>query len=85
MVNPMTAATTPDIAPRLVEGEPVCSGEECPEHFTGKDAFLYVHHHCRRANKLGVEIHSGDPCTPGLRRQRDALQAEIDRLQRKGK
>ena len=58
-----TADTTPDIAPRLVEGEPVCSGEECPHYAACEwDCFSY--------------------CPPGLRRQRDALQAERDAARR---
>ena len=80
MVNPMTAATIPDIAPRLVEGEPVCSGEECPACESVVDIYRTL-----VCSVLGRVAPSGRTCVEGLRRQRDALQAEIDRLQRRGK
>jgi hypothetical protein len=73
--------TTPDIAPRLVDNEPYCTGTECP---AWKVQTLEV------PNILGVKwtetrgyCYKGGTfpqaiCIPGLRRQRDALQAERD-------
>jgi len=63
----MTAATTPDIAPRIVDGEPVCSHHECPSWYDGDHCHLEVH-----------PPQYWDACPSGLRRQRDALQAERD-------
>ena len=51
--------TEQKFAPRFEDGEPLCSGEECPHYAACEwDCFSY--------------------CPPGLRAQRDALQAERD-------
>jgi hypothetical protein len=60
-----------DIKPRYVEGEPVCSGEEClcytealrwkfenPSYFCAKDESYYM-------------LKDNIPCIPALRRDRD--------------
>ena len=85
MVNPMTADTTPDIAPRIVDGEPVCD-EHCPRFLDSDDCGTDCDY-CRLDDECDhhAVTDEGGYCIPGLRRQRDALQAEIDRLQRKGK
>jgi hypothetical protein len=58
-----------DIKPRIVEGEPVCSGNECPLKIgLGQ---------CARE---AYELLEGYPCPPGLRAQRDALQAVTDKV-----
>jgi len=61
--------TDPKIAPRIVDGEPVCSVTKCPSWgdclgklFSTSDTLSF--------DKL--------VCAPGLRAQRDALQAERD-------
>ena len=66
----LTAATTPDIAPRLVNGEPVCSGTKCRRHPSNQEDGP----ECQQ----GLTGDVGDPCILGLRRQRDALQSERD-------
>ena len=65
-------ATTPDIAPRMVEGEPVCTGPECS---------AWLDDHCAQ-EETSPEYHT--PCAPGLRRQRDALQTEVEKLRAAG-
>jgi len=77
----MTSETTPDIAPRIVDGEPYCTGTECP---AWKVQTLEVPNtlgvkwtetrgHCSKGGTFPQAV-----CIPGLRRQRDALQAERD-------
>jgi hypothetical protein len=66
-------ATKPEIRPRFVDGEPVCSGEECPA-FPGPHK--YVWQACVPNDMVGALV----PCIPGLRAQRDALLAERDAL-----
>ena len=70
----LTAATTPDIAPRLVEGEPVCSGSECPYWYPQINGSI-APDNCEHGP-------TGRLCIPALRAQRDALQAEQDAARR---
>jgi hypothetical protein len=71
-----------DINPRIVDGEPVCSGEECPcceKSHIDKDGTLRVF--CNAGGTPG----SGWTylCIHGLRAQLDALQAERDEARRR--
>jgi len=70
----MTSETTPDIAPRLVEGEPVCSGTKCRRHPSNQEDGP----ECQQ----GLTGDVGDPCILGLRRQRDAHIKERDAAKR---
>jgi hypothetical protein len=54
---------TTDIKPRIVDGEPVCCGGECPADNSDGD--------CGESGELGKFIMPGDPCIPALRAQRD--------------
>jgi hypothetical protein len=60
----------PKIAPRIVDGEPVCSWIKCPSFRNPGCA-------CEHLPGLGGYIIEGDPCIPGLRAQRDDLAAEL--------
>jgi len=66
----MTASTIPDIAPRLVDGEPVC------------DRGCYFSEHINDGPDGCPMSAFDEPCIPGLRRQRCALQAERDAARR---
>ncbi len=71
--------TDPKIAPRIVDGEPCCPGEECPEAAPWEHGIIQcnlIQYH--RTNLVKVNY----PCLPGLRAQRDALQAERDSARR---
>ena len=59
-----------EIKPRIVDNEPVCSGEECPACESVADI-----HRTLVCSVLGRVAPSGRTCVEGLRRQRDALQA----------
>lgn len=52
-----------DIKPRIVDGEPICSGDLC-EHFRGGGE-------CNFVLSESWALHPDDPCIPALRQQRD--------------
>jgi hypothetical protein len=63
-----------EINPRIVDGEPVCSGSECPEckFYGGTGMGTYV---CK---ETGGVAPVNNYCIPGLRRQRDeAIDAAV--------
>jgi hypothetical protein len=62
--------TEPKIAPHIVNGEPTCSGEECPAWESVSD--ICEMHVCTAARGRPV-AHADKLCLPGLRRQRDDL------------
>jgi hypothetical protein len=68
----------PEIAPRIVNGEPTCSGEACPafKETTG------MNDECFAEMAFGEWINEGDDCIPGLRRQRDERTEERDAARR---
>jgi hypothetical protein len=73
-------ATNPDIAPRIVEEEPMCSGEECPRCYNacGSGNGFWCGEPFRLKSTRIITDRNYVPfmlCIPGLRRQRDALQA----------
>lgn len=61
-----------EINPRIVDGELVCSWTDCP---SWGDAGRSVG--CKLCGILGSYITNGDPCIPGLRRQRDEARREV--------
>jgi hypothetical protein len=67
-----------EIKPRIVDNEPVCSVNECPscKFYGGTGMGAYS---CSHPDGAPWE---GHPCIPGLRAQRDALQAERDAARR---
>jgi len=77
----MTAATTPDIAPRRVGGEPVFSGDASRPFWNalrrvkGEKTYATLYDYGCRAQEMESELEA-------LRRQRDALQAERDAARR---
>ena len=78
----MTSETTPDIASRLVEGEPVCSGEKCPRYYQGNDVLSGPLRGCSTDGLWVQACAPGGPCIPGLRLQRDAHIKERDAAKR---
>lgn len=61
------------INPKMVDGEPVCSGKRCGFY----DHYTYKTHFCTFNN---YQINRRDPCVPGLRDQRDGIEAENEKL-----
>lgn len=64
-----------EINPRIVDGEPVCSGSACPSHAVTFASVLYgTAQPC-----WGAFTHAGimPPCIPGLRHQRDEARREM--------
>lgn len=62
---------TPEIAPRIVDDEPLCDAR-CPMMLVSFEDL-----------PLGCgDIAEGQPCIPGLRRQRDAARRELCQDQR---
>ena len=58
-----------DIKPRIENGEPVCTGKECPVHYDsplGEKGRI-----CRTCS------FDGDPCIPALRQQRDEAIVDV--------
>ena len=61
---------THEIAPRIVDGEPECS-RQCPVYRETADGEMFDACHADMA--FGENTLDGEPCIPGLRRQRDEL------------
>jgi len=58
----------PEIKYKLVDGEPVCTGMNCPKYGYGNTD----------DPKNSTCFRTGSPCIPGLREQRDARPTEED-------
>ncbi len=69
----MTTETKPAIAPRIVSGEPVCSGDECP--FFRITTAVWAE--CFAEMAFGEYVMERDTCIPGLRAQRDEARREL--------
>ena len=77
--------TEPKIAPRFVDGEPVCSGEECPRFYWSNVDDQCMSVFCGRGDDLLRFCQSQPekvPCIPMLRCQRDELREERDAARR---
>ena len=70
---------THEIAPRIVDGEPECS-RQCPVYRETADGEMFDACHADMA--FGENTLDGEPCIPGLRRQRDERTAERDAARR---
>jgi hypothetical protein len=64
-----------DVNPRIVDGEPVCSGAECPsfEPIEASLGSMSTGGYCLRRGSVVIAT----TCTPGLRRQRDEARREV--------
>lgn len=60
----------PEIKPKYVDGEPVCSGE-CDQSYYHNDVFC-----CKLGNYRDLSV-----CIPALRRDRDKYKYELERLE----
>jgi len=65
-----------DIKPRIMDGEPVCNGCECPAFSAPPGAFNTW---CQ-IGRVPAQAWTGGRCIPGLRRQRDEALAKVARL-----
>lgn len=64
--------------PRVSDGEPFCSGTDCPYfHFTEWAGGKVLSGKCSHASLLGYAM-AGTLCIPGLRAQRDEALAQRD-------
>ena len=70
---------THEIAPRIVDGEPECS-RQCPVYRETADGEMFDACHADMA--FGENTLDGEPCIPGLRRQRDERTEERDAARR---
>ncbi|MCP4666001.1 MAG: hypothetical protein GY849_06510, partial [Deltaproteobacteria bacterium] len=69
----------PEIKPKIVEGEPMCSCYYCG-YFVDFGDYDYTAWRC---TKLQLEVDEGDPCVPGLRQQLAATREQRDEAKRR--
>ncbi len=63
------------IKPKMVDGDPVCSGENCLAYSQIGCWCKVSVCHCMKSPRS--EINPGNICIPGIRKQRDELKREL--------
>ncbi len=69
-----------DIKPIDVDGEPICAGRLCKSFIVCNNVDL-DHLGGHLCGMTGGTVLYGDPCIPGLRKQRDELQEKVSLME----